>query len=101
MFHVSTMLPYMPNNPQQVRKAHMLTNTSKSLYSTDMTQLILTHSLSLSHLDRLPDCLAHCLDAVHFLCSYLPVCLGWVLHMVDPVCKETSGMVVKFMKWQQ
>lgn len=33
----------MPNNPQQVRNAHMLTSASKSLCSTDMTQLILKH----------------------------------------------------------
>lgn len=46
MFHVSTMLPYMPNNPQQVRHTHthmhMHISTSKSLYRTDMTKLILT-----------------------------------------------------------
>lgn len=28
MFHVSTMLPYMPNNPQQVRKAQLRISTS-------------------------------------------------------------------------
>ncbi len=36
------MLPYMPNNPQQVRHTHTHTHThtrtSKNLYRTDMTQ---------------------------------------------------------------